>query len=83
MKGQTIIDIDNRQVDYEFILKETFRMELGIRAIAIMYDDHSNDKKSYENILILKDNIKYRLFSASYQYLIISVPDFFTGNASV
>jgi hypothetical protein len=35
-----------------------------------MYDDHSNDKNSYDNILKLKDNIQYRLFAASHQYLV-------------
>jgi len=64
------LDITNRKTDYEWIHKETFRTELGFRAISIMYDDHSNDKNSYENILKLKDNIQYRLFAATHQYLV-------------
>jgi len=64
------IDITNRQGDLNYINNETWRAELGLRAIAFMYDDHSDDKNSYDNILVLKDNIKYRLFSASHQYLV-------------
>jgi hypothetical protein len=64
------IDIIDRKEDYDFISQETWRAESGLRAIAHMYDDHSDDKNSYENILQLKDNINYRLFSASHQYLI-------------
>lgn len=64
------IDITDREADFKFIDSETWRAEVGLRAIAYMYDDHSDDKNSHDNILILKDNIKYRLFSASYQYLV-------------
>lgn len=70
MKKTNIIDITNRQEDLDFIYKETLRAEVGLRAIAFMYDDHSADRNSYDNILVLKDNIKYRLFSATHQYLI-------------
>ncbi|MEI6347262.1 MAG: hypothetical protein WCP69_04860 [Bacteroidota bacterium] len=65
------IDILDRKADYELIYKETFRTELGLRAISIMYDEHSNDKKSHDNILRFKDNIQYRLFSATHQYLVL------------
>lgn len=62
------IDIEDRRKDYDFIQSQTFRAELGIRAIGFMYHDHSDDIKSYENVLRLKDNIEYRLFAASHQY---------------
>lgn len=64
------LDITDRQVDYELISKETYRAETGLRAVSFMYDDHSSDKNSYDNILLLKDNIQYRLFSAAHQYLV-------------
>ncbi len=63
-------DIENRQNDYQQIMNAILRTELGIRSISIMYDEHSSDKKSKENIFLLKENIQYRLFSASHQYLI-------------
>lgn len=44
-KPRDHIDITDRNADYNFINKETWRAELGLRAIAIMYDEHSNDKK--------------------------------------
>jgi hypothetical protein len=65
------LDIEDRKADYTAIQTETFRTELGLRAISFMYDDHSDDKDSYENILKLKDNIQYRLFSATHQYLVL------------
>jgi hypothetical protein len=65
------LDIEDRKTDFATIQKETFRTELGLRAISFMYDDHSDDKDSYENILKLKDNIQYRLFSATHQYLVL------------
>lgn len=65
------LDITNRQEDHNFIYDQTWRTELGIRAIAIMYHEHSDDQNSYENIFKLKDNIEYRLFSATHQYLIL------------
>jgi hypothetical protein len=65
-----LTNIDDRQKDYKLITDEVWRAELGIRSIWVMYDDHSDDKKSKDNIFLLKDNIQYRLFSASHQYLI-------------
>lgn len=35
-----------------------------------MYDDHSSDKNSKENIFVLKDNVHYRIFSLVHQYLV-------------
>lgn len=65
------LDIEDRNKDYKEIYDQTWRAELGIRSIAIMYHEHSDDQKSYENIFKLKDNIEYRIFSASHQYLIL------------
>jgi hypothetical protein len=70
MPSKDFLDITNREADYDLIIEETWRAEAGFRAIALMYDDHSSDKNSYDNILVLKDNIKYRLFSATHQYLV-------------
>ncbi|MEO1653035.1 MAG: hypothetical protein AAFU64_05790, partial [Bacteroidota bacterium] len=64
------LDIENRENDYKDIHSETFRAETGIRAIGLIYHDHSDDQKSYENVFRLKDNIEYRLFSATHQYLV-------------
>ena len=64
------LDIDDREKDYKSIQSETLRTELGIRAIGLIYHDHSSDIKSYENVFRLKDNIQYRLFSATHQYLV-------------
>lgn len=66
-----IVDIPERFEDYQKIYKESFRHELGLRAVCIMYDDHSSDKNSMENIFILKENIQYRLNSAIHQYLVL------------
>ena len=65
------LDIENREKDYNEIYSETFRAEVGIRAIGLIYHDHSNDQNSEENVFRLKDNIEYRLFSASHQYLLL------------
>jgi len=63
-------DVENRKKDYDEIQRESFRAELGIRTIGLVYHDHSLDEKSFENVFILKDNIEYRLFSAAHQYLL-------------
>lgn len=65
-----IINIEDRQADYQDLNKKSWRAEHGIRSICVMYDDHSSDKKSKENIFILKDNVHYRVFSLVHQYLI-------------
>lgn len=64
------LDIENREDDYKAIRSETIRAELGIRAIGLIYHDHSDDQKSFDNVFRLKDNIEYRLFSATHQYLV-------------
>lgn len=65
------LDVIDRKEDHRLIYDQTCRAELGIRAIATMYHEHSEDQNSYENIFKLKDNIEYRLFSAAHQYLIL------------
>jgi tetratricopeptide (TPR) repeat protein len=69
-KMNEYLDIENREKDYKEIHSETFRTEIGIRAIGLIYHDHSDDQKSYDNVFRLKDNIEYRLFAASHQYLV-------------
>lgn len=65
-----ILNIDDRQADFKEIDKQSWRAEHGIRSICVMYDDHSSDKNSKENIFLLKDNVHYRIFSLKHQYLI-------------
>jgi len=64
------LDIENREEDFKKIKSETYRAELGIRSIGLIYHDHSADQKSYDNVFRLKENIEYRLFAATHQYLI-------------
>lgn len=63
-----IVDIKNREREFHTIESLSQKLEIGIRAIAVMYDDHSKDKSSQENIFVLKDNVHYRLFSLVHQY---------------
>jgi hypothetical protein len=65
-----LTNIEDRETDYKQITEDVWRTELGVRSICVMYDDHSADKNSKDNIFLLKDNIQYRLFSAAHQYLI-------------
>jgi hypothetical protein len=65
-----IIDIEDRQADFQMVDRLSWRAEHGIRSICVMYDDHSSDKKSNENIFVLKENVHYRVFSLVHQYLI-------------
>ena len=64
------LDIEERDKDYNEIYSETFRAEKGIRAIGLIYHDHSDDQESFENVIRLKSNIEYRLFAATHQYLV-------------
>lgn len=68
--NKIILNIEDRQADYNEINKQSWRAEHGIRSICVMYDDHSSDKNSKENIFVIKDNVHYRLFSLVHQYLI-------------
>ena len=71
MTNSEFLDIEDRAVDYQEVYSETMRAEKGVRAIALMYHDHSNDQNSKENVFRLKTNIEYRLFSATHQYLVL------------
>ena len=64
------LDIEKREKDYDKIYSDTFRAENGIRAIGLIYHDHSDDQKSFDNVFRLKSNIEYRLFAATHQYLV-------------
>lgn len=68
--NEKILDIEDRSADYKVIDKQSWRAEHGIRAVCLMYDDHSSDKDSLKNIFLLRDNVHYRLFSLKHQYLI-------------
>jgi hypothetical protein len=59
-----ILDIGDRQKSYDSASALFAKLELGLRAAAIMYDEYSSDLKSKENIFRLKENIDYRLSSA-------------------
>jgi len=65
-----VLDVEDRLASYKEIETQSWRAEHGIRSICVMYDDHSDDKNSKENIFLLKDNVHYRLFSLVHQYLI-------------
>lgn len=64
-----LLNIEDRLADYKDLNKKGWRLEHGIRSICVMYDDHSSDKKSKENIFILKENVHYRVFSLVHHYL--------------
>jgi len=68
--AKKILNIEDRKTDYDVINKQSWRAEHGIRSICVMYDDHSSDKNSKENIFLLKDNVHYRVFSLVHQYLV-------------
>ena len=63
------LDIEDRERDHFLILKEANRIEKGVRAICIMYHEHSLDKDSKINVTVFQDSIKYRLLSIAHQYL--------------
>jgi hypothetical protein len=65
------IDIGDRQKNYEASAALLERLELGLRAVSIMYDEYSADLKSKENIFKLKENIDYRLSSALHMYRLL------------
>jgi len=68
---EDIINIINREEDYKTIRSLVWNAETGVRAIWLLYDDHSTDKNSKDNVLILKENIHYRLFATTHQYLLL------------
>ena len=64
-------DIEDREIDFKGIHRNILRTELGTRAVSVMYNEHSTDKNSNENVFRLKDNIIYRLFSTENQYKVL------------
>lgn len=67
-----ILDIEKkeREASYYTIHESIERAELGIRAISIMYDEHSKDQNSKDNIFWQKNNIYYKLSGIRFQYKI-------------
>lgn len=68
---KTLLDIKDRGADLKQLQNLLTTMEIGIRAITIMYDEHSTDKESKDNIFRLKENFCYRLTAAKHQYLLL------------
>ncbi len=68
---ESILDILDRKNDFNSINIKVELIEEGLRTICGMYDEHSDDKQSFKNIFRLKDNIYYRLSSASHQYKLL------------
>lgn len=66
-----ILDVDDRQKSYDICIALLARLELGLRAVSIMYDEYSSDLKSKDNIFTLKENIDYRLASALQMYKLL------------
>jgi hypothetical protein len=70
-ENNMLLDVVDREKDYKELMEMALRAEKGLRAISVMYDEHSNDKNSASNIFLLKENIQYRINSAVHQYLIL------------
>lgn len=66
-----LLDIADRQKEFDWIHAEIQKLDKGLRAVCIMYDEHSNDKNSKENIHRLRESINYRLEAAKYQYKLL------------
>lgn len=66
-----ILDVEDRQKTLDVLHEQIEAAESGLRAVCIMYDEHSSDKQSYENIFRLRDNIYYRLCSARHQFKLL------------
>lgn len=68
VKTNCPLDIKDRAEDYKSLSKEIRRLEHGVRAVCAMYDDHSDDRKSYEEAYRHRDNIYYRLRAAGFHH---------------
>lgn len=68
---EATLDIQDRQQSLDTLNKLIIRTELGLRAVSIMYDEHSDDQFAKDNIYRLKDNIFYRLRLILIQYRIL------------
>lgn len=66
-----LLDIKDRGADLKDLHKRLTTLEIGIRAVTVMYDEHSKDKDSKDNIFRLKENFCYRLTGAKHQYLLL------------
>lgn len=66
-----LLDIKDRGADLTELHKRLITLEIGIRAVTVMYDEHSSDKDSKDNIFRLKENFCYRLAAAKHQYLLL------------
>ncbi|MGB2525780.1 MULTISPECIES: hypothetical protein [Flagellimonas] len=64
-------DINDRNQDYQEINLLVGRMIHGLKAMAMIYHDYSDDINSFERIHELKDNLAYRLKSAQHLYLLL------------
>ena len=69
--SESTLDIQDRQQSFDLLNKVVKRAEFGIRAVSIMYDEHSDDQFAKDNIYRLKDNIFYRLQLILIQYRIL------------
>lgn len=68
---ETVLDIQDRFGDYGHIRDLAWNTEAGLRAIWLMYDDHTLDRKSKESVMPLKYNTEYRIFSCIHQYFLM------------
>ncbi len=59
--AETTLDIQDRQQSLDTLNELIQRAELGIRAVSVMYNEHSDDQFTIDNIFRLKDNIFYRV----------------------
>jgi hypothetical protein len=69
--SKTYIDITDRKADFDNLINTISWIEKGLRTIAVMYDEHSSDKNSKENIFRLKDNLHYRFRSTIHMYKLL------------
>jgi hypothetical protein len=64
-------DINDKNGDYQEISESIRRIINGLKAMAMIYHDYSDDIDSFNRIHELKDNLGYRLKSAEHHYLLL------------
>ncbi|MEY8019271.1 hypothetical protein AB8P51_00430 [Muriicola sp. SD30] len=64
-------DINDKNGDYQEISASIRRILNGLKAMAMIYHDYSDDIDSFDRIHELKDNLGYRLKSAEHHYLLL------------
>ncbi len=64
-------DINDKNRDYQEISESIGRIIRGLKAMAMIYHDYSDDIDSFERIHELKDNLGYRLKSAEHHYFLL------------